>query len=89
MCILSTFLLFAVILPLGITALEYNHYWTKLFNFGAAFVNKVLKTSIQPIAYKSGPNSMDHELRTLKKWTIIGVIVAVVLIVLKLIFKIF
>lgn len=76
------------IIPAIVTALEYNHYWTKLYNWAASLINSTGRfTKLKILPYKSGPNSTEHQKKTYLKWLLIGIIGDALLIALLLIIK--
>lgn len=72
-----------IFLPLTITIVEWDHYWTKLYNGIVYLYNKVFKKNKPFLIYKKGLNSKEHQIKTFKRWLFIGFIIEVLIIVAK------
>lgn len=83
-CLLVTAIVFVIIMPCFVTALEYNHYWTKLYNWAVSKINTHLHTHIKTLDYKTGPNSVSHQIKTFKKWIIIGAFCEILVVIIRL-----
>lgn len=84
-CLIVTAVVFVIIMPCFVTALEYNHYWTKLYNWFVSKINSLVHSSIKTLTYKTGPNSVSHQVRTFKEWIIIGAFCELVVVLVRLI----
>lgn len=72
MIYLYLFLGLVLFLPLFVVALEYNHYWTKLYNWWVSSPICVSGYAGKAIHYKSEPNTKEHQLKMYIRWLIIG-----------------
>lgn len=67
-------------LPTFVVALEYNHYWTKLYNWWVDRIPCISGYKLPKISYKSEPNSVKHQSKMFFRWLMIGAAIFLIIV---------